>query len=481
MVRKKRYKKVYKKRGHASKAALGVRGGFSIPPGLARTVSIKGANLLGTYLAKEAIIRGKKTRSFANVVEMAKKAAETINVIEGGGTIDVSKHYKIARTPAPMNDAIPLKNSSVGSATSEKSRNVSSTGVANTSKVYTTRFVNGTPMSKALRAMKLMNGSKVSTYFDTMSNAPSQGTSTRTSLLQSTGFNQRKFFTTTADTYNTYGSIANLFSLSTKDISDDSMQSVYGMVTKTKNNLTLHNSGTAYPVIVKVHYCTNDPTQSTDGPPGIIQSCINSNITIQQELAVPIRYQFSNLAQNGYIEGADFSLKGSGLWGATEWKARGKVVKSFTKRLSPGDTWKLTEQFDFGSGINLSSLLGAQDNPNVSMSNAFSYWPVVEFHGVQAEAIYNGGATNTFIGTSPSWLSVEASSSVEYILPSTTAADWTGDDGVTDSIPAMKVYTRADNVIKEFNLDVGQIGIGGTQYSIPSISDVFVVDAQQRT
>lgn len=410
------------------------------------------------------------------------RASNKIDAIPPGTLVPIGTGLQGGAVRAPDVDFLPVADLRAGAIVKETKRNLSSTGMVNSSRKYFTKWETGELPGKSIRATKAQNGSYKKVLYDTMVQDTVSGTPNRNSLIQSTGFNQRKYFAMNDETYITYADVGTEYNYSSADRPAPSeYQNVYGNLMNIFQTIRLHNSGSYYPVIVKVHYVTTEKNQIT--PLGKFRTIFNEALGTQDRNAMPLRYQFEDRSDiAGHISSCNCSTKGSGIWGSQEAKKGFQKVKTFTKRLSPGDTWELSHKMNFKSGINLSGLFGAL-NGIVANTSELGYYPIIEFQGVPCEAIKNNNTSETYIGTSPSFLSVEVKKGLEYVLPDATGTAWTG-DGITNRTGSVRVYIRNDDgssTMKEKFLPMVDIGPATGQYTIPTMSDMFVADAAQRT
>lgn len=476
------YKKKKKKKKGASKAtmrALYERGGFipNMPSrfgGILSPGKLVGIGTWGVgHIAKR---QGYNLNNSDDLFKFANRNARTL--LKGGKQfLNINDKYKVGKTPAPEG-GIASANQLVASVIGNTVSKVSKTGMVNTSKYYRTKMINGKNPSKAIRTMASINGTTTIKHFDTMIDASAQGTQNRESLLQSCGFNERRVMAPD-NLYTTYSNIDTLYSLASNKAAANTYQQVYGCLLGIENVLKFHNSGSVFPVKVKISYVQME--QLNIMPSAVFMASVNAALGIQSDLALPVRYQFETAVQSGYFNSVALSRRGPGIFGAAEMKSRVDKVASVTKTLSPGDTWEAKEIFRFGSGVNLSALYAATRNSNIDADNPISYYPIIEIEGVAAEAIYNGDTANTYIGTSPAWVSIEASKSYTYVNPSLDQTDWTTGTGGVNTIPSMRAFKKGDEAVQEFHQPVTNIGSGGTQYSVPGITDTAVSDAGQRS
>lgn len=432
------------------------------------------------YVAGQALRYVIEKPLFKAIEAKARLSGQALKALREGEEVPINKWYSAIKVPSPEGEIVTPKET-LGGVIKNTVRMQSRTGVVNTAKTYTTKFVTGEPLARSLKIMKNMFGTQKLVNFDTLVEDQTAGTADRDALLVTTGFNSRKYVGPKSDYYTTYGDIQTLYGLSTASVATVAFQNVYGCMVMKSDKIKIHNSGTVFPSKVKVHYIKAEQTSATEGTYEIFKNSINSNYLAQDQLALPNRYQFNNRTESGQLCYAEFSRRGPGIFGSGEAKSRLEIVKTFSKTLSPGDTWELTEEHYFRSGCNLSALLADLDNNAVSTKNALTYYPIIEFEGVQSEAVYNDGASSTFIGTSPCWLSLEFSKAYEYILEGRDSSNW-GGAGVTLGNPAIRLFEKKlTDTDREFHLSMANIGSGAGQYSIPALSETSVVDAGQRT
>jgi hypothetical protein len=223
-------------------------------------------------------------------------------------------------------------------------------------------------------------------------------------------------------------------------------------VTKLQDELTIHNTNTYFPAIVKIHICCLESAETLLQPlsyfdlndPGGLEGNSSSDYivpdTVPQLLAhacFPERMVPGAMAVNNVFTSNDMRTREavllkiatrSYLGQSLNFRRMFKVVKTYKKQLNPNDVWinKITQHFP--KGMNL-TLWMAQQMQNAKAGNAgqnrelpIGYFPIVEFYGKRCEALRCpiNSITPRALGSSPVELSLEFRNTYEYINDATS-------------------------------------------------------------
>jgi hypothetical protein len=483
----KRYRK--NSRRVSTKKALKVRGGWatSVPRRAfispSSSITVKGAQrsslITGKMVAKALqsepakAALGAAARSFTSYMDGLGRGTKT----------------KLGMAPSPAGDYIKgemLPNVEKNS----KARRTIMDGGAITSDRYITRFHYGKTPSKMVRMASNMNGSKLQWALDTMQlYQPSASPTSRTDGLNNEfGFNRREYKWYTGITH---ASIANIASLThtTPSVStqaESRLQTSYGFLKRILGNYKIVNRGSHLPIIVKIHLL-GQRNETSVGPSGLLQACFNADRTVQENTAIPIRYQLSNLtAEGGISYSVECSNYGSGIFSSQNFKNNFFVAKTFTKKLKPGDIWDFQQEMHFNSGIRLDLLNGKINDNRINEFTAVNYIPVFEVKGVQCQAVrYNESTVNvgTYIGSAPGWWSLEVRRGYEWVTEASQSSDATTTGFPSSDRMMIRTFTRRDTATsQEFSATNSSISTAPAADSvvIPVMSDATITTAQPR-
>jgi len=239
-------------------------------------------------------------------------------------------------------------------------------------------------------------------------------------------------------------------------------------VTKLQDELTIHNTNTYFPALVKIHICCLESADVLLQPlsyfditdPGALEGNASSNAvvpdTVPQLLAhacFPERMVPGAMAVNNIFTSNDTRSREAVLLKmatrarmsqSLNFRRMFKVIKTYKKQLNPNDVWinKITQHFP--KGMNL-TLWMAQQMQNARAGNAgqnreipVGYFPIIEFYGKRCEALRCpiNSLTPRALGSSPVELSFEFRNTYEYINDATSYL-FNKDSGQIDTPPTL--------------------------------------------
>ena len=219
-------------------------------------------------------------------------------------------------------------------------------------------------------------------------------------------------------------------------------------VTRLTDELTIHNTNSYFPAIVKLHICCLETSEIFNqqssyfqpSGPGASESSPRSPSslpfdTVAQLLgqlcypeyfvpgAIPTSRVFTS-NDNRSREGVMLKLDTRAHLGmARNFRRIFKVVKTMTKLLNPNDVWIHKTTHYLPKGINLNvwmdqyTIDGQIQSNSASKEIPIGYFPIIEFYGKRCEAIRTPLRSNAprALGTSPVELSTEFRNTYEYI------------------------------------------------------------------
>lgn len=113
---------------------------------------------------------------------------------------------------------------------------------------------------------------------------------------------------------------------------------------------------------------------------------------------MPQKFQLTGRISKGPLRAVDIDPNSS-LSESPRWNTDYEFVKSFKKRLQPGEVWEWREKYWTGSGFNLDAMSYLTEE---SAGSGFGYALVIEAKGVKVQGCATGTTKDdNFIGTGP--------------------------------------------------------------------------------
>lgn len=299
-------------------------------------------------------------------------------------------------------------------------------GGAVVGKRHKTGFTLGKPTSKTLFKLARMNGSVTQTNWNTL--IDSTLLTSRESLAQNCGFNRKQCWTvrelqlTAADLALEDRVFADPGYKGLRATDQVNLAAVLGI----KRNIRIKNTGRYLPMYFKISLLM--PVKDTMEWDNYIQAALptqgqvdtNDNST---QGSVPAIYWRGPRSSNSSRIAGEVDPKCS-LMSSSRARKRFQVMKTFTKKLGPQDTWDFDLAEPCGSGIDLGlihSILSAatesaRDNLMMGCLISFEMWGV-PCEGIDVDTGYQ------YIGSSPANCLIEFRKSLSWVKAPTNATD----------------------------------------------------------
>jgi hypothetical protein len=392
-------------------------------------------------------------------------------------SVKAGKWY-ISVLDSPGGDFIEQKGATIPSSSIENSRRISGRNNIAESTLHTTVFTAGNPTTKNLKLLGKLNGNTKLKYFDTLYQA--YDSAAKSVFNQTAGFNQKsQALWNTLTTGFTIGDMNSLFNI-TYASSSNTEYAAYACIYNLQSKMKITTERAYLPCFVRINLISykDESVNYKDA----LASYLNTVETATQiNGSMPIAYQLENGSHNSQRHVVLVDPTSSGIKSADRFKSDCTIVKSYTKKLYPGDMWNFEYNHRCGPGIRLDKIKGAYINSSVNNETPLGYAYIVETWGAKCEAIINSSSNNGRIrGTAPSSLAFEFQKSISGVLPSTVLSNAT--PGGFENIK-FATRTFSQNLIpslhKITNYDVDDITDGPTFTAdtgiyIPVMSDSVV-------
>lgn len=451
------------------------RGGFQVPR-VPNGLGMRAAEYLRPY-ATNVARRALKDAGSAGI-EFAKKLADNMKVPE-----QVTQGPKtVGRVAGQGVDSISGSNDTVPFIQEEATRSRNMGNKSYTMKKYYTTFEAGRPSTRAVKRIASNNGTTNITTYNSQYDAGTEVL--RTPLRLETGFNQRLLAVNTdwsqkGSTY--YGA----FDLVNWESPNVRLQTIYGVVTHMWRKFTFMNTNAYLPLTVKVRLWT--PTGDSHRISTTFAESVQVLADPQQDNRFPKRFQLTDIDQTDptWKVKVDPRISYKNAAGITgEWTE----VKSFSKKLAPGEIWYWNQKTHCGPGLHLTNLLAAHDD---LILHSLDYEITVEVVGVPCEGIVGAQANDHIIGTGPGYVQMEWSKGYEAALAPVDESNYNtvgGGGGMRSGIFAIRAFTKFEDggagsdKIRHWSpsdIENSPTTVGGKLF-IPVMSNTQIVYAQER-
>lgn len=360
------------------------------------------------------------------------------------------------------------------------------TGGTNTSlKQYYTTFESGKPAPKVTRLLARQQGTVEKSYWNSIYDT---GTTTqREALRLEAGFNQKLLYTYPRLRHNLFHmteaySVGDLKPLANKE------QTLYGQTLYLWRKLQIMNTNSFLPVVVKIKlWKANFGTTVSDR---LSDSFMDATEWLTKDVQVagklPLKYQLGPVTT--VSDSKRVLVDPSVSFNAADnWSSDFTQVKSFSKRLKPGEIWNWSEKYHCGAGLDL-----------LEMQRVFSELPAcplgydltIEVQGVKCQGIYGANTNQHLIGLGPSYVQIEHSGGHCSVNGATNEEFYLNDitqGGMNSSRFAIRVFTKreTDQYNQRIqNFDASKVSSTPTTVAekiyIPVMADTTVQYAKER-
>jgi hypothetical protein len=392
-------------------------------------------------------------------------------------SVKAGKWY-ISVLESPGGEYIEAKGSTIPSSSTESSRRLSGGNNIAESTLHTTVFTAGNPSTKNLKLLGKLNGNTKLKYFDTL--YAGYDSDQKAWFNQTAGFNQKsQALWNTLTTGFTVGDMNNLFGIGYTS-SANTEYAAYACIYNLQSRMKITTERAYLPCFVRINLVSykDESVNYKDAMPSYVNTL---TFGIQLNGSMPIGYQLDNASFNSQRHVVLVDPSSAGIKSADRFKNDCVIVKSFTKKLYPGDMWNFEYNHRCGPGIRLDKIKGAYINATTNDETPLGYAYIVETWGARCEAIINSPSNNGRIrGTAPSSLAFEFQKSISGVLPSTVlSTDTSG--GFDNSKFATRTFSHnlIPGTLKVANYGVDKITDGPTgvlddKIFIPVMSDSVV-------
>jgi len=213
------------------------------------------------------------------------------------------------------------------------------------------------------------------------------------------GFNQKSILF--LNSYVTLKDYAEEYKINTFKYPKDSKVVPYGMSFYEFSQLKVLNSDSYNSMEVKVHLL--EITSNKYSQENVSTKTFNKDLDKQQNGAIPINYQLKPLQISSIMHRMLVTPKCS-IGSSQFFKNNVKIVKTFHKRLEPGDVLDFQLKVNCGPGVRLDLLKEMIEDTLGEQPSSYSI--MLEVSGYDCEAVRLSDGCK-FIGTSPGWYTIE--------------------------------------------------------------------------
>lgn len=303
----------------------------------------------------------------------------------------------------------------------ESSKMLSGWNGGYTSKSHKIRFEAGPPSTSSIRRLRKLFGETKTTQFDTLRTALSDAS--RAELTVHTGFNQKnQVMFSPSYTGFTLNDMNEIFQINDVDENLTYSQKVYANIMEMASNVRISNINKFLPVTVKIYMVKNlDLTRefssiiasATNAYPGIIQS--NNAMPVYNQLAADV------VGSN--VKSVLVDPKSNGIISSNQWKGEVEIVRTFTKKLGPGDVLDFDYIHHCGPGLRLDKVMGMWTDTAINDASSVTYLPMFEIVGPPVEAYRADNSAYRYLGTAPGSVNFEFKKTIKGVQRSFSVFD----------------------------------------------------------
>jgi hypothetical protein len=344
-----------------------------------------------------------------------------------------------------------------------------------TNRIHNTRFETGRASSSILKTLSKMNGTKRVVLYDTkIDQLGSAGFKmVRSQLTNAAGFNSRGFFIMPGLFAPNALDIRRLFNPGGTSNDGGYTSNIenlrqYASILEHRSLLHIYNQNTFHALRMKIHVVkVKNELQFASVPQyfagNIVDDTKPTDIpqTTQYESGIPSYYLHSGSVSEGNTSRENQtlhwqqSLKGPGLMASPRFRDEFRIVKTFTKRLEPGEHWQFNHTHHYGGGLDLARVfintdLDPSTDPGYD-SNPVAYQFILEVQGYPCEGIYKPDTSaklETRSGTNPCFYTMEFKKDIKFVLASYNSEDDLGfaqdDASNVQRLVHVRTFTQRD-------------------------------------
>jgi len=383
------------------------------------------------------------------------KAMDKPRSIPGVGQVGKINAPTTRMVPSPGH--VPYKVSH-----SREAKNIANSAVART--LHRTHVDTGMPMTQALKDVKKLQGSQKLQYFDTKTNYDVGVL--RTLLDHASGFNCKKYLGFPVDSVVTAGDVISYASTPDYVTNDYKREKVLLATEYLETQHAFYNNSAHFPVNMRLHLVKlgdKDLPDASNPQESVNTDCFSTDKDIQDEGAMPNRYQYEDLTLLGIAEGENArrwsqttATHANPFKSSGSFRSNHEIVKTVSKKLEPGDTWVVRHRHHTGPGLDLLALFQQSQSANAREKNQpISYHYILEFYGVPVEGLRKFSATipRPYLGCSPAYITHEFRKTIKAV------------SGATRTIPDIgPVGVNAANIHMRSFIDIPQNASDAREY-----------------
>jgi hypothetical protein len=344
----------------------------------------------------------------------------------------------------------------------------------------------GQETSKWIKDTAKLNGSTVTTVYDTQVNM-NMGNPDRKLLTKYGGFNEKRqhllrpvLFGFTPWEMKNWLNVEWESATNTNEYrqSQHKEQTGYLSVMNFQSHLTVINRNAFLPVRIKASLIALD--LRADPLDLMIQSA-NSTIVTQETNKMPVMLQQTAPSSNSLICSISVDPLSQGIKGANAFKDLAKIVTTKSFKLCAGDELVIKYKHECGPGLNVGKMSELLNESQLTTSNTaaecmITYGLLLEQYGVSCECIKNSDTSVVMNGTSSSGIHIESRKKVELACNASnpfTSINTVGDRGWLSDYAAMKIFTKnplRHSGNRRTHIAPEDIGTSSTQFSIPLVT-----------
>ena len=309
----------------------------------------------------------------------------------------------------------------------------------------------------------------------------------RKSLSKSFGFNQKSIDFLSAPFFISVRDYLNLYQIMEWNVPPYGRRVAYGLAQQEYSNIRIRNSNSYHKIKFKVHVVKildDDVTSQM-----LFDKTFNKSPSSQDLGTIPKVYQITEKPKVDNYVNSMLTYRGCSPAMSANFKTQAKIVKTFSKTLSPGDTLDFRMTHHLGPGIRLDVARAYMTTSRKGLQPS-GYFPIIEAEGTPCEGqeLETG---SIYQGSCPGWYNYEYTTGIKAVKHNSIVSDtsmFSEDDpelddselkdGKISSEYAVKIYEREFLTKPPISFSADEIGDPSDQnkkFSVFSTSDERVV------
>lgn len=313
---------------------------------------------------------------------------------------------------------------------------------SNLGNIYRVKVETGVPTSRSIIRSGKQNGTRTMCFNDTrLQPDVILGTGAEYDRLDLTvkyGFNEKTTWCPGRFAHISLNDLQNLFEISTlstfSDADDErSVQRIYADVHHWIQTMKIMNVNRYIDSKVKVYLVKQNNQKVL--PVDTVTQAFNGSKNVQDRGTIPVRWQTADVTQSNTAAFAKSIANVGVSWrDSSEAQTHFEVIKTFSKKLKPGEAFEVKHIHHMGPGLRIDQVTQQlRDSNQYDAKYAPFYFMLFEVEGVNCEAIKADTRTYRRMGTAPGLVLAETKTEGKFSMANVQTQINSDNDGTDQS------------------------------------------------